>query len=123
MSEIMGGVPRAEYEAIDEWKIANGITVNPFDYMTPPLAEKVIDLVNRAREANPNIKISICGQQVGKDYQTIKLATELGMDAVSVPARALKQVQVDMAHVIATSHEMDLQETPQKHVQPARDLK
>lgn len=123
MSEIMGGVPRDEYEAIDEWKIANGITVNPFDYMTPPLAEKVIDLVNRAREANPNIKISICGQQVGKDYQTIKLATELGMDAVSVPARALKQVQVDMAHVIATSHEMDLQETPQKHVQPARDLK
>ena len=53
------------------------------------LAKPVVGLMRRAidavRAANPNIDITVCGQQA-EDAQSILICRELGIDAVSIPA-------------------------------------
>ncbi len=78
------GIARNDIEAIRDYQYEND-GLNPFETLCPEVKERIKDIYTRAKAANPDLEINLCGRQ-GADIEAIKVLDEIGFDSVSVDA-------------------------------------
>tara|TARA_Y100000296_G_scaffold87439_1_gene134179 strand:- start:312919 stop:315195 length:2277 start_codon:yes stop_codon:yes gene_type:complete len=95
MTSVMGNIKRHDVDAINNWMIENKLYgVNPFVAMTEPLNAVLQSVVSEVRKIKPDIYVSACGQQMAEDVQAAKHASNIGLNAISVPASYIQEVTV-----------------------------
>lgn len=89
-ADMMGGIKRNNFKAIHDWMIKNGHRdKSPFLKLSKNVEKAIDKAVKIAREANPDIEINICGNQIAGDGSSIKSCQNMGFNALSVPANAM----------------------------------
>ncbi len=68
---------------VDQYQRLGLSGINPFISIASPVKELLHTAVTRARQANPAIRIGLCGEQ-GADRDTIYFLSEVGLNTVSV---------------------------------------
>jgi phosphoenolpyruvate-protein kinase (PTS system EI component) len=59
--------------------------VDPFLYLAEDVAAPLEEAIKRARKANPNIIINVCGDQIaGHDIASIERVLRMGVDQITV---------------------------------------
>jgi pyruvate,orthophosphate dikinase len=102
LTQLTLGISRDDVGSFLEAYLEEGIWLaNPFVTLHPEVAELVLLAVERARDANPAIKIGVCGEH-GGDIESIKTFVQAGCNYVScsaptVPAAFLGCAQAAIA--------------------------
>lgn len=98
-ADVMGGVNRIDYDAISKWMMDNDVHGDsPFKQLTPQLLDQMALAIQGARQVNPNIHISACGQQMALDPKASQLAISMGLDGISVPNKHLHRARLTSAY-------------------------
>lgn len=94
-SEIMGGIARNDFQAIQKWQIDHNVQGrSPFISFSSALEEKVIAVVQTAKAANPAVKICLCGSQAAGGIDHVDKVTSLGLNSISVPASSVHNMRL-----------------------------
>ena len=71
---------------------------SPFEVLVPEVAERVADAIARARKANPDIHINMCGHQTGgHDIDSVKTVLDMDVDQITVPPHEENYFRTQMA--------------------------
>jgi pyruvate,orthophosphate dikinase len=57
---------------------------SPWLTLVPPVIEKMRHAITNGRQGNPDLTISVCGDQVSADYPSIEQCLALGVNSISV---------------------------------------
>lgn len=81
------GLPRHQLDHT-AWMQARGYAGrSPFEVLVPEVLEPLRKGIRAAREANPNVTVSVCGHQVaGYHLPSTRACLESGVDALAIPA-------------------------------------
>ena len=109
---------RGDYEKRRKIKREFGEEKDPTLMLYDPVIDLIYDVVDQAREANPKIKIELCGDHAN-DFNSLEALRELELDGVSVTAseqslrglRMLYNYQTFHLHRCANNNEPKAQKT------------
>ena len=95
LTEQILGIPRGDAKARNECRLKQG---DPYAVLYPQVLSQVAAIAQKAREANPRIKVGFCGAQA-TDLDSLLALGQVGLDYVSVPPtdRNLIALQADFA--------------------------
>lgn len=86
-SNVMDGIKRNDFNAIENWMDTNKQSgQSPFINLSSLVIDIMRNVKERAISANPDIEISVCGNQVAKSPESIQACHKLGIHSISVPA-------------------------------------
>ena len=126
------GIARGDLLARKKFIAERGF--NPFAELAPEIQELMSEVVTKARAANPDIRVDVCGAQAA-DVEMIPVFEEMGIDAISVApnkqnlyvlgtALNLRRLQIykqamnDPAYGIVDNNEEGTQQRPLRRPAP-----
>ena len=84
LTQSIIGRRRQDVMAIDRWMRDTKTSTSPFTRIAPQVHEAMERSIRSLKAGNPDISISICGEQVSRDYHSVQLCVEAGVEEISV---------------------------------------
>jgi hypothetical protein len=127
LTEELLGIKRNDLESQLAWNRESRNPIKPFDELAPRVRRAIEDITWRAREINPDIPITLCGDQASS-RSTAEFCQYKNLGAISVPATdaAITQALVETGRaslIEATEHREKMNEDKRAREQAKEDLK
>jgi hypothetical protein len=84
LTQSIIGCRRQDVMAIDRWMRNTATPTSPFIRIAPQVHEAMERSIRSLKAGNPHISISVCGEHVSRDYHSVQLCVEAGVEAISV---------------------------------------
>jgi|GEM_PF-6921829 len=84
LTQSIIGCRRQDVMAIDCWMRDTKTSTSPFIRIAPQVHEAMRRSIKLLKAGNPSLSISVCGEHVSRDYHSVQLCVEAGVEAISV---------------------------------------